>query len=367
MSQDVAAKKLHVSVQRLKAWEQGEANPTVRQLRIAARVYRQSLAFFFLPSVPDDLAPTLEDFRRLPSDEEHTMSPALAREVRESSIRREIAVELSQLMGEAEATPTFDLAISRSESPERVGEKLREYLGMSLAVQYGWSDPRIAFNSWRHAVEQVGILVFQAADVEVSEMRGFSIARYPLPAVVVNRRDAYVGRVFTLLHEIVHLGLRSSALCDLVEKRGGGWDEVEVFCNHAAGAALVPTTALLEQEVVKESRAAGSWTEKVVEALARRFSSSREVIARRLLILGLVPQQFYESRRREYTAEGARVRRQRGYVPPSTDSISKNGPFLVKLVFSSLRENLITPNDAADYLGVRMKHFDRIEERVGAL
>lgn len=365
MSEEVAARKLGTSLARFKEWEAGKASPTVRQLRLAAHIYRQSLAFFFLPGVPDDYAPALEDFRRLPTEQDSVLSSAIAREIHDCSIRRDIAIELLQLRADSDAPLAFGFRATLGDTPEDVGTRLRDYLRMGLAAQFGWHDARVAFNGWRHAAESNGILVFQAADVEVDDMRGFSIARFPLPAIVVNRKDACVGRIFSLLHEAIHLGLRSSALCDMVEYRHGHSNAVEVFCNHAAGAALVPSRALLQQECVRRAQATSTLSDWDVEQLARQFSVSREVIVRRLLILEVVSRAFYEQKRREYSERVPPKPDRKGYPSPSTDSLSKNGDLLARLILDSMRDNLITPNDASDYLGVRMKHFEKIEERIG--
>ncbi|WP_080635030.1 helix-turn-helix domain-containing protein [Teredinibacter turnerae] len=47
MPRHVAAKKIGVSDERLKNWEEGEGLPTVKQLRSIANSYKQSFAAFF--------------------------------------------------------------------------------------------------------------------------------------------------------------------------------------------------------------------------------------------------------------------------------------------------------------------------------
>jgi len=363
MSEEIAAKKMRVSLGRLLEWEQGTAQPTIRQIRIAAHAYRQSLAFFFLPEIPPDLTPKLHDYRRSPQDGEKAVSSSLLMEIRECSVRREIAIEMSQLLGTENMQ--FSFKADSNESPEIIGERLRRYLGIPVLEQGTWESPRVAFNAWRHAAELGGLLIFQTVGVEVSEMRGFSIARYPLPVVAVNRKDVFVGRIFSLIHEIVHLGLRSSALCDVAEWRSGGIDRVEVLCNHVAGAVLVPAGALKHHEIVRQGLGTRTWNDRAIEGLANYFSISREAIVRRMLIADLTTKEFYEKKRREYSEETRTIRDRKGFVPPSTDSVSRNGPLLTRLILSSMHENLITQNDASDYLGVRMKHFTRIEDQVG--
>ena len=64
-----------------------------------------------------------------------------------------------------------------------------------------------AFNFWRRRLEERDILVFVVSgphrSVELSEMRGFAIARPELPVIVINGKDySQGGKAFTLLHEM---------------------------------------------------------------------------------------------------------------------------------------------------------------------
>lgn len=366
MPEDVAAKKIGIPHERLNAWETGQVRPTLRQLRKAARVYRQSLAFFYLPAVPEDLTPSLSDFRRLPKTKARTVSFELVLELREASIRREIALDLIQAYGGTWVEPEFGFSPDTSENPEVVGRRLREYLQVDFETQKRWTSKREAFNEWRRAAESHGILVFQAASVGTDEMRGFSIAKSPLPVVVVNRGDAYVGRIFSLLHEIIHLGLRMSALCNLREgSTSSGGDTIEVYCNHVAGAAIVPAPELQQDVEALSRRGFQPWQDTSIEHLAKIFSTSCEVIVRRLLILELVTKDFYENKRAEYLEKRPPTEKGKGFAPPAVDAVSKAGHAYTRLVIQSMYDNIITPNDASDYLGIRLKHFESVEALVG--
>ncbi|MEA3448542.1 MAG: helix-turn-helix transcriptional regulator [Bacteroidota bacterium] len=63
MPEEIAASKASVSVDKLKAWENGESYPTIRQAKILAKSYKRPFALFFLPDIPSDFQP-LQDFRK---------------------------------------------------------------------------------------------------------------------------------------------------------------------------------------------------------------------------------------------------------------------------------------------------------------
>ena len=213
--------------------------------------------------------------------------------------------------------------------------------------------------------------MFQAKGVDVSEMRGFSIHEEKLPAVVVNIKDAVRGRVFTMLHELTHIVLRATGLCNATRPQDivlptTQEQRVEVFCNYVAGATLVPRDALLNEAIVADKRVDGDWTNEDIRWLAERYGVSREVMLRRLAITGKTSEAFYERKVQELQAEYARLsaRREEGFAPPYRIAVSTAGPMFVRMVLNSYYGDQITASDVSDFLDVRLKHLTRIEKEV---
>ena len=361
-----AAAKARVSRARLESWEHGDSRPTVVQLRKLARIYKRPLGAFYLPEPPPDVRP-LHDFRRLPGRVSGIQSPELRFEIRRAQSRREHALDLYQMVGGP--PPTFPLQASLSNDHEAVGNVIREALDIRFEAQItwaGWYDP---FNAWRAALEKVGVLVFQATSVAINEIRGFSISEMPLPAIVVNIKDSPRGRTFTMLHELTHLTLREGGLCDTLEdgERRPEDQRIEVFCNHVAGAALVPREYLLAEELVRSKPRNTEWPDEDTERLARRYGVSREVLLRRLLIFERITQTFYDRKTRQYQEEYEEQAQQRpaeGFAPPHQMAISAVGPFFARLVLSSYYQDHITASEVSDFLEVRLKHLPKIEASV---
>jgi len=366
-----AARKAQLKKEQLAAWEDGEGQPSIPQLRKLGRVYKRPLAVFYLPRPPKTFD-ALRDFRRLPQEMVGKQSSELAYEIRRARARREIALDLyRELVGEPEA---FVWMASRDENPEDVATRLRDLLGVKRAETASWRNAYDAFNRWRGALEESSVLVFQAEDVEVSEMRGFSLSERLFPAVVVNIKDAVVGRIFTMLHEATHLTLREGGLCDLLEESSRAQERIEAFCNHVAGATLMPRAWVLEEDVVRQHRGA-QWADEEIALLAQRYRVSREAVVRRLLILGKTTEEFYRKKRKELQAEFEAQREEAqerkvlgletgGFAPPDRMAVSTAGPFFVRLVLESYHQEKITPNDLSSFLGVRLKHVPKIEHAV---
>lgn len=357
-----AAKKARVKTEQLAAWEDSEARPTINQMRRIAHACKRPLAVFFLPEPPRDFQ-ALRDFRRLPEAEAKRLSAELRFEVRLAHARRETALEMYEFMGTE--PPLFSLRTSLADNPEEVGLGIRRAAGVSLEMQVAWGDPRVAFNEWRAALERAGVLVFQASGVDTEEMRGFSLADRPLAVVVVNVRDAYAGRTFSMFHELAHIMLDTGGLCDLEEHRDDASREqqVEVFCNRVAAAALMPRAALLGEQVVLRNQGAREWPDDDTRRLARRYGVSREALLRRLLALGRVSAAHYQRRREELQQEYRRWRASRsaGYRDWVREPITKAGRSFVLLVMACYNEGRITLVDASQALGVKAETLAKVE------
>lgn len=255
-----------------------------------------------------------------------------------------------------------------ADDPMPLANTVRNLLGITYKDQVGWHNDYEAFSHWRSAFERIGVLVCQATGIPVEEMRGFSVSDTPLPMVVVNSKDAVRGRIFTLLHEFGHVLLRKGGVCDLDEDalRPPEEQHIEIFCNRLAGEILVPTTYLLQEESVVAKGPNSEWSKEEIAALAQRYHVSREALLRRLLICGFTTEDFYQ-RQREVFQQAYQSQRQTqraGYVPPHRKVISNAGRFFVRLVLHGYYQEKLTASDLSDYLEVRLKHLEPLEQEV---
>jgi Zn-dependent peptidase ImmA (M78 family) len=364
-----AAKKINnIGVEKLAAWEEGRDQPTVKQLYKLAEVYKRPVGTFFLSDLPQDFT-IPRDFRRLPGEVAGVYSPALRRQIRLAEERREAALELYEDL--REEPPAFPLAATLDEDPDELARQIRGALGVDPAEQFSWRDPQRykPLRQWRARIENLGVLVFQVTGVETQEMLGFSLAEPLLPVIAVNRKIRNPnGRIFTLLHEFVHLMLRQSSICDIDEEQFRPPEEqrIEVFCNRVAGAALVPAEILLREEIVSRYPVVRrEWEEEDLKALALRFSVSREVIVRRLLIAGRTTAQFYRRKREEYRQQaGGDEEQGGGRENRAARALSTLGASFITLILEGHQQGHLTLSQVSGLIGERVKWVPEIERRM---
>ncbi len=358
MTLEDAPRKVPTKPERLETWERGDDRPTLNQLRKLANAYKRPIAVFYLPEPPSDFKPLQHDFRRLPGLVSAFKSPRLLYDIRRAYGRREVALDLFSSAGQAPRA--FTLTAALDENPEDLGVRVRAKL--APVVPKNWSSAYDPFNFWRSKLEATGVLVFQAERIEIGEMRGFSISERSLPVIVLNMKDTPRGRTFTMLHELTHLMLHEAGVCDLREEAERPEEnKIEICCNRVAGAALVPQNEILAEGVVKSKGKRDTWSNSELRFLANRFGVSREVILRRLLILGRATQGFYKEKRAEFEDAYAQSPPEEGFAPPHRIALSTAGPLFARLVLTSYYQDSITASDVSDFLGGRLRHLPKIE------
>lgn len=368
-SLDAVATSLKLNVEVLTLWEQGEGYPSIPQLRLLANLYKRPLAVFYLQEVPRKFQ-VLSDLRRGRPGEDIAFSPALTQEIRAAQQRRSLAQELASDLGEQIEPFRFRIG---TDSPDEAGEAIRQFLGLRVdtILQFGREPTgRVAFNTWRSAIEEAGVLVFQSSKMPQTEASGFALAYDEMPVVVVNRKDVPQRRVFSLLHEFVHVALRESGVSDLRLDRDQAIEngDVEMRCNSIAAAALMPLDAV-NVEYQGAISDEGRLTDVAISRIARRFGVSRPALLLRLVRLGRATWDFYFEKDAQYKAEFERERANQKPQPDMKrnipqESLSDLGRPFIGLVLDNFHQRNITLGDVAGYLGVRVKHIETIERRM---
>ncbi|MGX7952825.1 XRE family transcriptional regulator [Tsuneonella sp. HG249] len=367
-----AAAKLGIDEAALAAWEAGDDQPSVSQLRKLSTVYKRPLAVLYLPERPLTFL-AMHDFRRLPEGGSRTFSPELALEIRLAQQRRELALDLSEDEGDGDF-PAFTLNTTLDVPVEEVGRQIRDALSVTFETQSKWRDTRAAFIAWRSRIEAMGVLVFQTTRVESKEASGFAQWAPKMPLIAVNQKDAMGRRLFSLLHELAHLMLHQSGVSDLDDGRRQVSDQrVEVFCNQVAAAALMPKLQFLSQPTIGNAPLGRrEWSDDEIDALAKTFSVSREAVVRRLLTLDRTTDSFYRQKRaqylQEYAAAQARKRQTENKKPiprnMPNETVAAVGRPLIRLLLSQYHSRRLTLADVSGFLGVKVRHLSGIEDRL---
>jgi len=354
-----AAEAAGVEVDEYLEWESGSSSPCMTQVRKLAPALKCTVATLLLPE-PPPVARRPRDYRTLPTRTGHPLSTSTLLAIRRARQVADLAIELQTWMGLA--SPFSLPSIGLQQNPELAAEALRASLGFALAEQMAPRTKHKAYQLWRLRVEDRGIYVLEG-NFPAAECRGFSIYDPAAPVIAVTNEDFAAPRTFSLLHELTHLALRVSGLCEI----DAPWEAtplgVEVFCNRVAGAILVPLDSLLGLDQVK-ANAGSDWSDALLEEIARFYHVSKEVVLRRLLIAGRTDKATYERKRTEWLTIHEDMSTFMPHVTQSRQAFNRNGVRFSELVVSATHAGILTSFEAAGFLSTKPKHLASIEHMV---
>ena len=363
---EFAAEKLKVEPEQLSAWEDGTDLPTFVQLKKIANTYKTHLSVFYLPEPPDSVEHPVDNRRFAESyipDSEQTYR--LNVNIVEAYERRERLVELYHLL--EQSPPVVRLELNEADERESVAKRIENFLQLDRKELQQCNEPYSALKFWKRTVEEKGILVCQTSvnshlSIKLETVRGFCIAQRPLPVIVVNPKDSPYGRIFTILHELVHIGLGKSVIQNTDLKPGRPPDNpTEVFCNQVSAEVLVPTEELSERVNLHA-------LEADLPQLSKHFCASPEVIMRRLVTLRYISQQKYQVYRNRLLEEYQdRPARTGGAAPYHTRLLNAAGEHFARTAFTAYYEQKITLADLASaFSKCDTKHLPKIESAIFA-
>lgn len=354
-----AASRLGVTANTVARWEAGEKEVLISRLEELARFYRRPLAALFLPA-PPETAPLPHDFRRLPAGQKAPLSKESLLVIREARRIQRVAGELAAEMGQEPAR--IGPALRTHAAPEQLAAQERQRVGITVREQRSWRRPGAALRHWREALEGLGVLVLQFP-MPMQDARGFSLCEDAPPVIVLNSGDSPNERIFTLFHEYAHLLRGSSALCIPEVTTSAAvlhGEREEPFCNAFAGAFLLPAEALTDALAGRRP------SDETIAEMAAAFSVSRHVVLHRLENLELLTGVGFERKLAELEVQQAEAapRSKGGRRSAAQRCIGTRGRRFVRLVLGARERDLITRRDVADYLSLRVQHFDAVEAMV---
>jgi transcriptional regulator with XRE-family HTH domain len=190
------ARSVDVDEAQLARWVRGNERPGLTAFKKLAQVLRRPSATFLLPR-PPLVAEIRVEFRHPPGVADRDLSPDERLRIREvHRLQRTVGWLLDEL---GDQRPTLPI-VKQSDAPEKVGERIRNLLGVTAAQQMSWPDTSAALREWRRRFEELGVLVF-LLPMGPDGARGFSLWDDVAPAIVINTHWNTAARIYTLFHE----------------------------------------------------------------------------------------------------------------------------------------------------------------------
>lgn len=365
MTEEIAAGKVSISVDKLKEWENGENQPTIRQAEILAKAYRRPFALFFLPDIPRDFQP-LQDFRKKDAQPLSTGSIFIIREIQQKQ------AWIKDVYEENKETPLafvgrFDL----QSNPVTVANDILNILQIDPS-NYSKDNP---INEWIEKSEAKGIFISRTSFIhsrlklDSNELQGFSIADKYAPFVFVNSDDWNAPQLFTLVHELAHIWIAASGISNEIEpeiKHKDKLHPVEIFCNEVAANALMPTSLMKAFPLGTFSNSTNLFR------ASKDLGISTFAFLFRSLSLNIISLDTYRKLKKEadndfkaflQKEEEKKLKQKLHKGGPDYYRllVNKNSHLFTSVVMDAFRGGAIEPTQASSLLNTQINHFTKLE------
>ena len=310
--------ELPQSLKKAEKWESGEEKPTWNDLRNLAKKYKRPSFFYFLKKPPVEENQFIE-FR---SDEKiDEFSSSLRLEIRKAKFRRTAYIRIHEDQGIN--LNNFNKYVVNEKNPLKLAKHIRNYLNIDIETQQEeicennrkYDD----LNYWKELCFDFGILVFEMDQVPETEISGCSIYYDNCPIILLNGKNNYNHRIFTLIHELAHLTQGVSAICDINKH-----NKKEAFCNKVALEILIPKDTFGKNELFTKK---GNFKLGLLSKEKTKNSN---------------PKLSISARKKNY-----------------------DGIPYIRLVLNAYNNEIITSTQAMRYLDTSLDNFEKISNEVG--
>ena len=334
-------------------WLTGEKKPTIHQLEEVAKFTEVPFGYLLLKEIPQIPEEKVRDFRTVKNRRQRPegYSTELRDTIRIMRERQEWLREYKK--NNFYAPVTFLGTIDQTMDETVIDSIIRKALDIP-ADWFNHCKKDAALNYFRTRIEALGVVVFINGIVgnnthrklNIEEFRGFALADSYAPLIFINGADTSNGRLFTLIHELVHLFLGQEALDDGTEH----------FCNQIAAGILVPYDLFLTEW----NKSPGDF-----EHRAEVFPVSKLVLYRVALTLKLITQDCWKKLHFGFLKELKKSNSGGGgnfaYILPN-----RIGHSFSRFVFNALREGNLMYTDAYHLLGIKGKTFQNAMNKAEA-
>lgn len=362
ISIEEVAKKFKKSPEIIKNWEENKDFPTYAQLeKLAYEIYKIPLAMFFFPKPPEE--PNIKkSFRTLPDFEFDNINSSLIQIIKKSQLMVLNLKELCNNVNPSTRNILSEFKINPKDSIIKISKNIRKFLNIELDEQIKWENVDNAFENWRSIFQDFGIFVFKDA-FHQDKISGFCLYDGIFPIIYINNSLPKTRQIFTLIHELGHLWMRTSGITkvedDFIQSLSSKNKEIEIFCNKLAGEFLVP-----DDDFDIQIKNLNKIDENIISNIAKRYFVSREVILRKLFDRKIVDNLTYEKMASLWIEQAIRNKVNKGKGNYYYTQAAYLGKKYLDLVFNQYYNNRISIDEAANYLNIKIDNISKFENKI---
>jgi len=359
LSLEDASKRSKINEEELRKLESGDKRPNLKELNSLSKAYNKSLATLLLYTPLKD-KPLPKDRRTVNSEQSGIFDPKTIQVVEKARALLYSFIELKEEL--SLPITSFSYRASLSNAPTEIAKNLRKEWKLDEIKEL--QSINLALEGFIEITENLGVVIFQMP-LTKDNLRGFSIVDEKLPIIVIKRgNEPPTAKIFTLFHEVGHILLQESGICDI--RIHNQKQEIEKWCNAFAAEILVPSEVLLQNNIVKKYMSIGDkeWTSADLIEIGNLFFVGRLVILRKLYELDLTTKDYYEEKHNAWNKPSfGRAKEPKGRDIPR-EIVYERGKTFISLAFRAFEQNKINLKELSDYLGAKLGYIPKIRQHL---
>ncbi|MDR3342722.1 MAG: ImmA/IrrE family metallo-endopeptidase [Treponema sp.] len=349
-------------------WKNAEKIPTFAKIEDLSKKAHIPLGYFFLKTPPEEPLPLIE-YRTIKS----AVNPIPSRDLMDTYYQMS-AIQTwmrDYLMEAGNDKLPFVGSCKDEKYPAKIAASIRSVIGMATDWYTDSRDRTTSFNILRDFFENIGIIILQNGIVgqnthrslSIDEFRAFTLIDDYAPLVFINNKDTEGGKIFSLLHEVVHIWLGLHSFFN--DNSGIVFDisPLEIICNAVAAELQVPNAHFINEWNNQSNLA----IDEKIDNIAKHFRCGSITIARRALDNKYINQSQYEKIVADLTANSKKRKDNQGGGDYYNTAKSRYGvPFILALD-NSIKEGKTTYTEAFRLTNTNRKTFDTLVEEITSI
>ena len=353
--------EIKIKFSNIEKWINQDEFPTFRQIEKLANFLKVPLGYMFLDKPPK--SDIIESEYRTIGNKKPYISKNLKDTIYDMSRKQDWISEYRKDNG-------WDRIIVDNYNELDVDDilgivkKAKEFLNLEEFWYKDCKDNRIAYNFLREKLELKGIIVMQNGIVgsnthrklDIDEFRGFMLYDEYAPLIFINANDSITGKIFTLVHEFIHVLFKED---DILEN-------IDLFRDMKLESQINKITVefLMPESHIKKYWNKQEKTLNQIEELSKLFNVSRLALAIRLNSLKLINQSLVREVN-EVTKKDLKKKKDKSnggdYWVTYKSRYSNN---FIETVIQGAESGEISYNYAFKLLDVRAKNYDVLKEGI---
>lgn len=338
--------------------EAGKIQITFNQLIQISKRYKLPITFFYLKEPRQDSLIT--KFRSIKSKEVRLTSE-LRKSFYEIRQKRNLAIEFRKY-DSRDYNYDFVNSIDLETSIKDAAAKIKVLFSFKK-TKSNWKNQYNALNNWMKAIEDLGVLVFQVSNIPLEVMRGFSISEIPYPTIVINRSDIPVARIYSIIHEFVHIISADKEVnafsTGLYDPKKNPQAKIETFCNKVTAEILMPEKEFLQHKKIKTRKTLTNWTKEEIINLSKQFWVSQKAVLIRMKTLSLINNEEFNFQMKELD----KILPKSGFeYQQHLKVIRKNSDIFLNNLLTAYAEREVTGSKLTRILNMKLVHLENLEK-----